>query len=355
MGFAQGTLLKQEITTMFGEFSKFLDEQVDDALPHVPEALRKLIEDIGIPAVLELTADLTKDFTPQHFFDEMQGLADGTGLEYKKILQLHMFPELIKASCSMLGAWGPATKNTGMPGELLQLRALDWGFDNPLTKYPLVAVYHPNEGDGEPFASLTFNGFVGTITAYGTHLGISEKVWLHYNGSDSRAGVPFTFLMRDVAQYDRTIDDAHNRMVNTHRTCSVFLGVGGRHLNQFRAIEYSLQQVVAFNDVNYPYYAETHPQLDGVVFIDKHSQPSTDPCMGSIMQDYYGRYNPAAIINLISLFQTGDLQAAIYDFGANDFIVSVAGPVSASNATLAPAYDRQFHRFHMTPLFAHHW
>ena len=49
----------------------------------------------------------------------MHGLADATGIEYKTVLQMHMLPELIKASCSMMGAWGGAlTDTTG----LLQVR-----------------------------------------------------------------------------------------------------------------------------------------------------------------------------------------------------------------------------------------
>ncbi len=76
-----------------------------------------------------LTAELTAPYTPQYFFEEvptysqlsleslshllsqLQGLADAvndTGVTYKQLLQVQMFPELIKASCTMFGAWGPA-------------------------------------------------------------------------------------------------------------------------------------------------------------------------------------------------------------------------------------------------------
>ncbi len=46
-----------------------------------------------------------------HRLPQLQGLADAvndTGVTYKQLLQLQMFPELIKASCTMFGAWGPA-------------------------------------------------------------------------------------------------------------------------------------------------------------------------------------------------------------------------------------------------------
>lgn len=182
---------------------------------------------------------------------------------------------------------------------------------------------------------------------------MSEKVWLAYNESDDRSGVPFHFLIRDIAQsvlkprwllfsglfklpragllaglptthaclpactnngpspwlrcqlrlvnsvwnglaccrpyssfpschrYDNTIDDALNRIYNSKRSkylamhvrlaatspadvyegtealatdllsprlrfplaCSIHLGVGSRHTNQFRVVEYSHEEV----------------------------------------------------------------------------------------------------------------
>lgn len=44
--------------------------------------------------------------------DWLLGFADGSGIPYMDVVRLHMFPELIKAQCSMVGAWGPATSGT---------------------------------------------------------------------------------------------------------------------------------------------------------------------------------------------------------------------------------------------------
>ena len=92
-----------------------------------PDGLQNLrdvfIKD-GAEAVLMLIADLTAPYTPKHFFEaralpvatrltrvqELQGMADGLdgAVSYNNLLQMQMFPELIKAHCSMFGAWGPA-------------------------------------------------------------------------------------------------------------------------------------------------------------------------------------------------------------------------------------------------------
>ncbi len=135
------------------------------------------------------------------------------------ILTCQMLPELVKAGCSMFGAWGSATPN----GSLVQMRALDWDMTTPLMLCPAVTVFHPDADNGHAWASLSWMGFVGALTGMSeVKLGISEK---HgdpdFGGKDSRIGNPFHFVLRDILQFDQTLDDATNRMVNTRRTCSV--------------------------------------------------------------------------------------------------------------------------------------
>jgi exportin-7 len=102
--------------------------------------------------------------------------------------------------------------------------------------YPQVTVYHPSYGNGHKFMNIGFSGFVGGLSGFSeTLLGISE-IGVAYPdasfGSESRIGYPFIvsflatlflisqFLLRDILQWDVTIDDAINRMINTRRTCS---------------------------------------------------------------------------------------------------------------------------------------
>ena len=75
---------------------------------------------------------------------------------------------------------------------LTQLRALDFGTDSPLVDYAQLVIYHPLEGalarqchfwdhmciagNGHPFASLSWMGFIGTVTSYSGIMGQSEKV-----------------------------------------------------------------------------------------------------------------------------------------------------------------------------------
>ena len=85
-----------------------------------------------------------------------------------------MIPELLKASCSMLGAWNQAT----IDGKLFQLRSLDWEEHAPLHSYPTVVVYHPTEANSIPFANIGFPSFIGSISGFSAgSVGVSESLW----------------------------------------------------------------------------------------------------------------------------------------------------------------------------------
>jgi hypothetical protein len=35
-----------------------------------------------------------------------------------------------------------------------------------------------------------------------------------------------------------------------------------------------------------------HPAFEGLIYLDKHVQPSTNPCLGDLMTQYYGSSPP---------------------------------------------------------------
>jgi len=322
----------------------------------LPADVRKIIEDNGFEAGLAFEVLKTKSFTPTYFLDEIRGLADAVNMSFDKVLRFQLFPELIKAQCTIVGSWGDATQQS-MQGELLQLRALDFSTDGPMRLYPLLTVYHP-QSSGHAFATLGWNGFVGALTGFSPYVGASEKVWVKYNGTDSRAGIPWHFLFRDILQFDESVNDAIKRIENAHRTCSLFLGLGDHH-NNFKVVEYSYERVEIFgDDTPFPGYEPTpeeHPLIKNVVYVDKSTQPNHNPCLGSLLQKYYGNIDMKAYINVVSLLQSGELHVGIYDYQKNNILVSVATqlvPYPPPNpALIVPAYDRQFIQLDANALF----
>lgn len=349
-GQAYGQLMNKEINTLVPEFFQYVYSQMDQYLSFLPENVRQQVEEWGADALLNMTYDATAPYIPQHYQDMAAGLSNGTGIDATTMMHLSLFPELTKMACSMFGGWGPATANTS--SGLVQLRALDWSTDGPFQQFPVLAVYHPAAGYGQTFASMGWAGLMGSITGYSSaQMAISEKVWLHYDGVASIFGIPTTFLLEDILRWDMDTDQSLSRIATANRTNSIFIGIGDKYNNEFKAIEYSHQQVNVYNDRNYPTYAN-HDQFDSLLFVDKHTQPSSDPCLNSLLHKFYGNLSPMNTLQYItSQFQTGNMHIAVYDFQNSLMYVANALPPNATGY-ISNAYDNTFIRLNMTALFA---
>lgn len=141
MGYAHGQLLKGEINTTIPGFYQHVLQEIENEIDFLPKDIRDMISKYGLDGALDLTYELTKDYIPSYFIEEIQGLADGSKVDYKLLLRAHMLPELVKVSslftkrsdnylwlqtflckchfppfimqagCSMLGAWGASVND----------------------------------------------------------------------------------------------------------------------------------------------------------------------------------------------------------------------------------------------------
>jgi hypothetical protein len=57
----------------------------------------------------------------KEFLEEIEAVAEASRLSFQEMARVTMFPDLVKAHCTMVGAWGTAKYSNS----LLQLRALD--------------------------------------------------------------------------------------------------------------------------------------------------------------------------------------------------------------------------------------
>ena len=245
MGLAQGRLLQDEAHAFFDEVVDYYLEEVDDDfgkyLFFLPKWARKGALHFLLMRVLDLQHLATRFYTPKYFYEEMRGIAKGANLPYHLVRNMNMIPELVQMTCSMMGAWGNATKNgidedgNSISGGLLQMRTLDWEDKGPFQKYMTVTVYHPEAGNGHSFAMFGFPAFIAALTGYSeADVGISEKAWLKTDtdgAKKSRFGYPPSFLMRDVLQFDRSHREAEQRAMTHKRTNAIFFGVGDKETN----------------------------------------------------------------------------------------------------------------------------
>jgi len=355
MVFAHGTLLQGEVTNFINSVWVYFEEQVESIIQIMPLWLQKLIADIGLDLALDLTYDATYSYTDPKIWQEMRGLADASGADYNTIVRVHMIAGLTQGKCSMIGSWGAALDPTSRT-KLMQLRALDWNMDGPFRDHSSIVVYHPNDGDGVPFVNIAMSGFIGSLTGLSQNqLGISE-IGVSYPddsfGAESRIGKPFIFILREILQYDLTVDDATSRMANSRRTCDLILGVGDGKLGEFRGYSYSYQNLRVYNDKNLmPFNQTWHPRMSGLVYWGMDWVcPAYNLVLSQQLQKFYGKITPEVGIKyLTAVEQSGDNHLSYYDLTNLEFYVSFAAPHNVTGKV--EAYARQFTKFDAKKLF----
>ncbi|XP_077988524.1 protein dcd1A-like [Glandiceps talaboti] len=360
MGYAHGTIMKEEATKFVNDVWKYLEDTIIDAinstvpLPYFTKWFVKDVADMGMDLALDLENLLVEKYTSKYFLDELQGMADATGLDFKKLKGIHMLGEITKGTCSMFGAWGKAVPT---PGTVLQLRALDWNMDGPFKNYPQVTVYHPDPDgtNGHAFANVGWTAWIGSITGMSSkQMAISEIGIVDADdswGSESRSGVPFTYLLRDILQFDNTVDDSINRIANAHRTCHLLMGVGDGKLGTFRGVQYSAGVSNFYDDKNMLPMGDWHPRIDGAVYWSMGWQHQNyDTVFSRQLNKYHGNITAEnAIRDIVSIIQSGDTHCAIYDLNQNYMYVAHARKDSGSGPP--QAFDRPFIRLNMKDLF----
>ena len=252
----------------------------------------------GFDRALDWTARVTAPFTPQAYFDELQGLADGSGVDYDMLLRINMFPELTKASCSFLGAWGSAVATKD---HTYQLRALDYDTDGPFKDYPILTVYHPSDG-GHPYAQVGWPGSIGVLTGISSaqmaisEIGVSFADDSFGQGTDNTPpekvhGQPWMFILRDVMQYDNSIEEGIARIQADNRTCNLIIGLGDGEAGIVNGIEYSGRVAIPYDDENLQPVNDTwHPKIENVVYNGMDWLcPSYTSKLGEQLQKFHGK------------------------------------------------------------------
>ena len=112
--------------------------------------------------ILDLNIRITKRYTNKRYYEEMHGIAEGAKgkVSFKDVARINLFPELIKAACTVAGVWGKATSN----GQTLHVRGLDWDSSMPISKNPVLIVYHPSDPKLNVHGNFAWGGFIGSMT-----------------------------------------------------------------------------------------------------------------------------------------------------------------------------------------------
>lgn len=365
MGYAQGQLRRAAIKSFVTRVYAYLLSQIVEGIPEnidlIKPAFRDIILKKGMDAALDWCAKVTAPFTPQRFYDELQGIADASGVSYQTLLRLNMFPEITKASCSFFGAWSDATRN----GKTFQLRALDYDTDGPFKDFPQLTIYHPSEPGSNKVLNVAWPGSIGAMTGYSSsQMGLSE-IGISYPDDSFEQGTidtqpekvegkPWNFITRDVLQFQTSVSGAAEYLKNSNRTCNLILGFGDGKEGKVNGFQYSGYVLNPYDNTNQLPVNETwHPVIDNIVYNGMDWLcPSFTSALGSQLKQYYGQIDATNVIrHILPTVQTGSLHIVVYDLTDNQLYMSFSRPSHVAATEPFYAYERQFMHFDMTAVF----
>ncbi len=164
-----------------------------------PKAARELIE-------------RQRKFIRPEYFEEMRGVAEGSGLPLDLIQMSNIFPEFFH--CSGIALMGEASAG----GELLHARVLDYMTEVGLQDVAVVlAVARPGVNQ---VVTVGYLGFIGSVT------GMNEKqVAIGEMGGAGQGnwdGVPMSLLIRHTLETADTLQEAETTMRESPRTCEYY-------------------------------------------------------------------------------------------------------------------------------------
>ncbi len=203
MGYQQGVLLKDEIRAQVRYLFDVKAKELD---------LELFGRKVEPKAIIKVIAEGQRKFVPERFYEEIQGVADGSGMTFDEILVANFIPELFH--CSGFALSGSATKD----GTLYHGRVLDYGTDWKLQEHAVLVVAEP-EGRNA-FVNVTYAGFVGSVTGMN-----AERVAIGEMGGGGLghwAGVPMSFLVRMALEDADSLDQAVAVFRDNPRTCEYY-------------------------------------------------------------------------------------------------------------------------------------
>jgi hypothetical protein len=180
-------------------------------------------------SIIDSITTIQKKFVPQKYYDEMRGLAAATELKMADVVAGNFIPELFH--CSGFAIMNSATRD----GTLYHGRVLDYAIDWGLQEHAVVVVAEP-EGS-IPFVNVTYAGFIGSVTGMNAKsISVGE---MGGKGLGHWAGLPMSFLVREVLERGGDLEEAIAIFRDTPRTCQYFYVVADGKTNRAVGMEAS--------------------------------------------------------------------------------------------------------------------
>lgn len=310
MGYAHGKLCSDEV--------KYMAHRVT---PVMMIGLRRPKSEIDA-----IWTGYTRHMNPD-YLQEIKGLADGSGVAIEEIERMLAIPDISEWHCTFFAATGKATKDH----DLIQIRALDYETRVGIQKYPAIIISKPEHG--VPFMNVGWLGQVGMITGMNAAGIAMSEIGDDWDlNTDSFDGRPLNFVMRDVVQYTRTLDQAVNSVKDGTRTTSLLYCISSAKDNQALALKTSHAHCFVYSSDNLPF--KTQP---GLVYMSMGMSSNWNTKIGNCLNELYGKIDVAAAQDMMRDMHTGSLHAVVFR--------PATGEAWVANATSSKkAFDMPYNR-----------
>jgi len=251
MGYQHGALAKEKAKKVEAGFNQMIERAKREV--GLPTFASKLI--------LDVVYRLCMNHIPERLQREMEGIADGAGIDLKTIHRLHAVSEVTERNCSVFAVWGKATKD----GKMYFGRNFDWMMDSGMQEAAALILYEPEEKGMIPFASAGYVGLVGVLSAMnmdGVAIGQIGAV----TRDQSFAGLPLMLMMRRVVEESHNVDDATAILTKVKRTVGYNYVVADAKANTARAYETCAHHCAVFKDNDSQETAEYALPIENAVF-----------------------------------------------------------------------------------------
>jgi len=220
MGYQHGALLKEAAVANLGNITKVMTEKQFVKWGPIQIRPRDAVQSI---------LKVQRPFVPQEYFEELEGLAAGSGQSVTDVTLGNFIPELFH--CSGFAIMNSATED----GTLYHGRVLDYAIDWGLQEHAVIIVAEPK--GGIPFVNVSYAGFIGCVTGMNAeHVSIGE---MGGGGVGHWMGVPMAYLVRQALQQGHSLNEALAVFEKSPRTCQYFYVVADGETNEAVGMEAS--------------------------------------------------------------------------------------------------------------------
>ncbi|MGC8737293.1 MAG: C45 family autoproteolytic acyltransferase/hydrolase [Candidatus Hydrogenedens sp.] len=231
MGFQRGVLLKDVIHRSLARFDELLELAKQEV--GLPKFAAKLI--------LDVTWRLCSPHIPLRYSRELEGIADGAGVNLQDLRRIHVVSVITERGCSSFAVWGKAT----VDGKMYHGRNFDWIMEAGIQDTAVTFCYEPQGLNS--FISVGYACAIGVLSGMN-----NRKVSIAQIGATNKDrridGIPLEFLLRKILEEASTLDQVTEIVLEARHTVGYNYVIADGDENRALVYETCAHHVAIFTD-----------------------------------------------------------------------------------------------------------